>query len=154
MTSDAIPMKERYEITLKKVVVALAFIAAGFLLGRVRLFSMLSPFGPAFVAACFLERRQETLLAAAGVVLGSVLLPDLTLYIVTVVLALCAALLIGYRRMKRWVVLAASVLAYIIAAAIFRTQDVYTVMMAVPGVPCHDGDDLCFPYAAADHDNA
>ena len=131
MTSDAIHLKNRYEITLKKIGIAAAFMAAGFLLGRIRILSALSPFGPAFIAACFLSKRPEMLLSAAGVVLGAMLLPDSALFIMAVVLVQCAALIAGYKRRRRWVAIAATVLAYGVGAAIFRMSDINTAMTAV-----------------------
>ena len=76
----------RHDAVLKKIVTAILFMVFGFLMGRIRLIGGISPFGPAFVAACFFSRRQEVLLAAAGVCLGALLVPDDTLYIVTIVL--------------------------------------------------------------------
>ena len=93
--------------------------------------SALSPFGPAFIAACFLSKRPEMLLSAAGVVLGALLLPDSALYITVVVLAQCAALIAGHKQRRRWVAIAATVSAYGVGATIFRTPDIDTAMSAV-----------------------
>jgi hypothetical protein len=41
----------------KKLILIASFLAAGFLLGRIQLLLAISPFGPAFVAACFLATR-------------------------------------------------------------------------------------------------
>ena len=131
MTTDAIHFKDRYNISLKRIAIAAAFMAMGFLLGRVRIMAALSPFGTAFIAACFLSKRPEILFSAAGVILGALLLPDTTLYISTVVLVLCAVLLIGHKRRRRWVALVATTLAYATGIAIFKTQEMATAMTAV-----------------------
>ena len=124
-------LMDKYGITLKKIGIAAAFMAVGFLLGRIRIMSSLSPFGPAFIAACFLSKRPEMMLSAAGVVLGAMLLPESTLYIVVIVLAQCAALVAGYKRRRRWVAIAATVFAYGAGTVVFRTQSIDTVMAAV-----------------------
>ncbi|MDD5016950.1 MAG: stage II sporulation protein E [Eubacteriales bacterium] len=132
MSMGATQVHGRYEVLVKKILGGVLFIAAGFLLARIQLLSSISPFGTAFVAACFLAKRQEALLAAAGVCLGSLLVPESTLYIVTVTLILCTELLLmGARKMKRWVALLSAVCAYAAGAVIFKTQDIYTLMMAV-----------------------
>lgn len=129
MTTDAADMAAISESTARKILDVIIFTAAGFLLGRVELLSAMSPFGPAFVAACFLLRRKETLFAAAGVCLGALLITD-TLHIVTVTLLICGVLFI-LGRIKRWMVLMSAACAYSVSSAVFKTQDVETFMTAV-----------------------
>jgi stage II sporulation protein E len=129
MTTDAVEIKAMSEPTARKILEVIIFTAAGFLLGRVQLLSAISPFGPAFVSACFLMRRKETLFAAAGVCLGALLVPD-TLYIVTVTLLICGVLFI-LGRIKRWMVVMSAACAYSVSAAVFKTQDVEVFMTAV-----------------------
>lgn len=117
---------------LRRAGIAAAIMLAGFLLGRITLMGTMSPFGPAYVAACFLARRPESLLAAAGVCLGALLVPDATLYIVTVTVIISAALIaLRAAGRRRWAALLITACAFLISAAIFRTQDVQTFMMAV-----------------------
>ncbi|MEL7604400.1 MAG: hypothetical protein AAGU77_14675, partial [Bacillota bacterium] len=71
MSVAAAPPRCRIANLPKKLILIASFLAAGFLLGRISLLSSVCPFGPAFVAACFLARRPESLPAAAGVVLGA-----------------------------------------------------------------------------------
>ena len=115
----------------KKIILIFSFLAVGFLLGRIQLLFAISPFGPAFVAACFLARRPESLSAAAGVCLGALMVPEETLYIVTVTLIICAVLLIVRKRTRRWMALMAASCAYAAAAAVFRTQNLTAFMTAV-----------------------
>ena len=132
MSVGAIQTRNHYDVYVKKIFIGIIFMTAGFLLGRIELLGAISPFGPAFIAACFLTRRQETLFAAAGVCLGALLVTQNTLYIVTVTVIICAELmLIGAKKMKRWVVLVAAVCAYASGAVVFKTYDLYTFMMAV-----------------------
>ncbi len=128
MTTDAIEASKSSAVG-KKIITIAAFTAAGFLLARVQLLSAICPFGPAFVSACFLTRRQEALFAAAGVSLGALLVPD-TLYIVTVTLLASGTFLI-LGRIKRWMVIISTACAYSIAAAVFKTTDLYTFMMSM-----------------------
>lgn len=122
----------RHEAILKKIVIAFLFMVVGFLMGRIRLIGGISPFGPAFVAACFSSRRQEVLLAAAGVCIGALLVPDDTLYIVAVVLVICSVLLtVGQARMRRWAAVLTTAGAFAIGAAIFKTADLEVFMKAV-----------------------
>ncbi len=122
----------RHEAALRKIVIAFLFMVIGFLMGRIRLIGGISPFGPAFVAACFFSRRQEVLLAAAGVCLGALLVPDDTLYIVAMVLVICSVLLtVGQARMRRWASVLTTVGAFVIGAVIFKTADLEVFMKAV-----------------------
>lgn len=131
MSIGTISVHKPRQWVMKKIISAALFMAVGFLLARVALISSLSPFGPAFIAACFLARRQETLLAAAGVCLGALLNPENTLYIVTISILICTALLFIKNVLKRWTVLLTTACAYAVAAAVFKTNDVYTFMTAV-----------------------
>lgn len=132
MTTATMHIGDRGEMIVKKILSAVLFMTIGFLLARIQLLMMICPFGPAFIAACVLAKRQEALLATAGVCLGSLLVPDNTLYIVSITLMLSVTFLfIGYRNAKRWMVLMSTACAYAVGAAIFKTQDVYTFMMAV-----------------------
>ncbi len=106
----------------KRLIFIVSFFAAGFLLGRIQLVLSISPFGPAFVAACFLAKRPESLPAAAGVMLGALLNPSGALYVVTVTLVVCVVLLIVRKRVRRWMALMGIASAYAIGAAIFRTE--------------------------------
>jgi len=115
----------------KRLILIVSFLAVGFLLGRIQLLSSICPFGPAFVAACFLARRPESLPAAAGVALGSLLVPEQTIYIVLVTLMICAALLFVRKRIRRWMALIATACAYSVAAALMRTADLAQFMTAV-----------------------
>ncbi len=132
MTTRALPSFSRYEMILKRILSAAVFMAAGFLLARIQLIGALCPFGPAFIAACFLSKRIETLIAAAGVCLGSLLVPENTLHILFLTVLLCAVLLfIKQGSIRRWMVLITTAAAYALGAAIFRSQDINTFMMAV-----------------------
>lgn len=132
MTTQALQTYNRYEIILKKIISAAFFMAIGFLLARIELLGVLCPFGPAFIAACFLAKRQEALLAGAGVCLGSLLVPENTIYIVCISVLICTAmLLIGVNNIRRWMALLLTACAYSIGAAIFKTQNITTFMMAV-----------------------
>lgn len=126
------PFLSRHEVVLKKIVIAFLFMVFGFLMGRIRLIGGISPFGPAFVAACFFSRRQEVLLAAAGVCIGALLVPDDTLYIVAIVLVICSVLLtVGQARMRRWAAVLTTAGAYALGAAIFKTADLEVFMKSV-----------------------
>ena len=115
----------------RKLILIFSFLAMGFLLGRIQLLLAISPFGPAFVAACFLARRPESLSAAAGVCLGALLIPEQTLYIITVTLIICAVLLIVRKRTRRWMALLAASCAYAVAATVFRTQSLTSFMTSI-----------------------
>ncbi len=115
----------------KRLILIASFLAAGFLLGRIQLLDSICPFGPAFVAACFLARRPESLPAAAGVALGSLLIPEQTVYVVLIILMICSALLFVRKRIRRWMALIATACAYSVAAALMRTQDIAQFMTAV-----------------------
>ncbi len=115
----------------KKIIWVVSFLILGFLLGRIQLVLAISPFGPAFVAACFLARRPESLSAAAGVCLGALLIPEETIYIITVTLIICAVLLIVRKRTRRWMALMAASCAYAAAAAVFKTQSLSVFMSAI-----------------------
>ncbi len=114
----------------KKLILMASFLAMGFLLGRIQLLSCVCPFGPAFIAACFLSKRPETLFAAAGVALGSLFVAE-PLYVVTVSLIVCAVLLVVRRQVRRWMALMALLSAYAAATAIFRTQSLTVFTTAV-----------------------
>lgn len=129
MTTDVVPADKSFEGIAKKILSIAAFMAAGFLLARVQLLSMICPFGPAFVSACFLSKRNEALFAATGVCLGSLLVPE-TLYIVTVTLLISGTFLI-LGKIRRWMIVISTACAYSIAAVVFKTQDLYTFMMAI-----------------------
>lgn len=129
MTTDAVDISAVSEPVARKILDVILFTLAGFLLSRVQLLSAISPFGPAFVAACFLMRRKETLFAAAGVCVGALLVAD-TLYVVTVTLLICGVLFI-LGRIKRWMVVMSTACAYSVSAAVFKTQDVRMFMTAV-----------------------
>lgn len=128
MTTDVIEAGKSFAVG-KRIISIAVFIAAGFLLARVQLLSAIYPFGPALVSACFLSKRREALSASAGVCLGALLVPD-TLYIATVTLLLSGTFLI-LGRIKRWMVIISTACAYSIAAAVFKTEDLYTFMTAI-----------------------
>ncbi len=122
----------RHDTLIKKAVTAAALLAFGFLMGRIRLIGGISPFGPALVAACFLTRRDQALFSATGALLGALLVPEDALYIVSVLLGICAALLIvGQAHMRRWVAVLVTSCAYAVAAAVFKTAELATYMKAV-----------------------
>ncbi len=122
----------RHDTLIKKAVTAAALLAFGFLMGRIRLIGGISPFGPALVAACFLTRRDQALFSATGALLGALLVPEDALYIVSVLLGICAALLIvGQAHMRRWVAVLVTSGAYAVAAAVFKTAELATYMKAV-----------------------
>ncbi len=122
----------RHDTLIKKAVTAAALLAFGFLMGRIRLIGGISPFGPALVAACFLTRRDQALFSATGALLGALLVPGDALYIVSVLLGICAALLIvGQAHMRRWVAVLVTSGAYAVAAAVFKTAELATYMKAV-----------------------
>lgn len=143
MSSEAIPAKEHpfallrsfqlcHMDVIRKTAYVLLFMLAGFALARTQLILQMSPFGPAFVAACFFSRRSESLFAAAAVCLGALLVPQNTLFVVTVTLLLCAALIaVGQNRQKRWVVLMSMACAYIVGAAVFKTASLATYLPAL-----------------------
>ncbi len=143
MSSEAIPAKEhpfallrRFQLchmdVFRKTAYVLLFMLAGFALARTQLILQMSPFGPAFVAACFFSRRSESLFAAAAVCIGALLVPQNTLFVVTVTLLLCAALIaVGQNRQKRWVVLMSMACAYIVGAAVFKTASLATYLPAL-----------------------
>lgn len=122
----------RHSAALKKTAYVFLFMLAGFALARAELMLHMSPFGPAFVAACFFTRRFESLFAAAGVCLGALLAPQNTLHIVMVTLLICGALVaLGQIRLKRWVVLMAVSCAYAVSAAVFKTASLEAYLPAV-----------------------
>ncbi len=122
----------RHDTIIKKAVTAAALLAFGFLMGRIRLIGGISPFGPALVAACFLTRRNQSLFCATGAILGALLVQGDALYIVSVVLGICAALLIvGQAHMRRWVAVLVTSCAYVVAAAVFKTAELAVYMRAV-----------------------
>ena len=122
----------RHDTLLKRVLIAASLLICGFVVGRIRLIGGISPFGPALLAACFLTRREQALFCASGVILGALLIPDDALYIISVVLGICAAmLLVGQAYMRRWVAVLTTAGAYAIAAAIFKTAELQTYMKAV-----------------------
>ncbi len=122
----------RHETMLKRITVAGLFMIFGFLLGRIRLIGGISPFGPAFIAACFFARRQDALFAAAGSILGALLVTGDTLYIVTTSLLICSVLLaLGHENMQRWVSVLTTASAYAISAVIFKTADLEIFLKAV-----------------------
>ena len=128
---DAVSPRCRIANLPKRLILIASFLVVGFLLGRIQLLSSICPFGPAFVAACFLARRPESLPAAAGVTLGALLIPSQTIYIVIVTLLICIALLFVRKRIRRWMVLMATACAYAVAAAVLRTHDLAQFMTAV-----------------------
>ena len=131
MTIDTLPAKKNYTVLTRKILIAAAFMAAGFLLSRVELIHSLAPFGPAFIAACFLSRRQETLLGVAGVILGALLLAE-PVFVIMVSMIICASMLVINRSYKkRWMTLLVAAAAYIIASAVFRTNDIVTFMYSL-----------------------
>ncbi len=129
MSVGTVSLHSRYANLPKKIIQIICFMAAGFLLGRIQLLLGISPFGAAFVAACFLARRTESLPAAAGVALSTLLTPESALFTLTVTLIICAALMAVRKRVRRWMALMATACAYAVAAAIFRTESL-TVFMA------------------------
>lgn len=130
MSVSTAPAMSRPSSLPKRLIFMASFLAAGFLIGRVQLLSSMCPFGPAFIAACFLSRRPETLAAAAGVALSALFQPE-ALYIVTVTLIICAVLLVVRKQIRRWMALMAAACAYAVAAAIFRTLSLTIFMTAV-----------------------
>ena len=66
MTTEVMRVRSRGVGVIKRLIEITLFIAAGALLSRIQLLDMLYPFGPAFVAACFLKKRDMPLFAAAG----------------------------------------------------------------------------------------
>ncbi|MGI5849783.1 MAG: stage II sporulation protein E [Christensenellales bacterium] len=131
MSTDAVQIRNRYEVIIRKILVIVLFIGTGFLLARIQLIARICPFGPAFVAACFIAKRHEALFVAAGVCLGALLVPD-TLYVVSITLMICAGLLLMIQKSyKIWLVLLCATCAYMVGAIIFKMQDLYTFMIAV-----------------------
>jgi stage II sporulation protein E len=129
LTTDVVQIRSRSEGVLKKVLGILLFIAAGVLLARIQLLSALCPFGPAFVSACFLARRDISLFAAAGVITGALLAPQ-TLCIVTVTLLICAAMLFLGNPVK-WMVMMSTACAYLVATIIFKTDSLSSFMAGI-----------------------
>lgn len=122
----------RHETLIKRAVLAASLLIFGFLMGRIRLIGGISPFGPALVAACFITRRDQALFCATGAILGALLVEGDALYIVSVVLGICAALLLtGQARMRRWVAVLVTSSAYAVAAAVFKTAGLQAYMTAV-----------------------
>ncbi len=122
----------RHEALFKRVLMAAAFLVCGFLMGRIQLIGSISPFGPAFAAACFVCRREEALFAAAGVIVGALLVTDGTVFIVSVTLGICGVLLIvGQARMRRWTAMLTAAGSYMVCAAVFKSSDIETLMKAV-----------------------
>lgn len=131
MTTDTIPAKKNYSKLLKKILIAAGFLAVGFALSRIELIRGLAPFGPAFIAACFLAKRQETLLGAAGVILGALLHTE-PLFIIAVSLLVCSGILvINKSSKKRWITMTITAASYLIAAAILRTENVLEFMTSM-----------------------
>lgn len=127
---DARPDTVQHTEMLKKVLFLLIYVAVAFLLARIRLISAVSPFGPAFVAACYVRSRYEVLGATAGVAMGAMLVAGDTLYILTVALLTCGALMaVGTSR--RWVAVMATASAYAVGAMVFKTQNIQMLMTAV-----------------------
>ncbi len=123
---------KRHDAILKKALLAASMLIFGFLMGRIRLIGGISPFGPALVAACFFARRDQALFCASGTVLGTLLVAGDTLYIDSVVLGICAALLlVGQAHMRRWVAVLSTAGAYAVAAAVFKTAELAVYMKAV-----------------------
>ncbi len=123
---------KRHDTLIKKAVIAVSLLAFGFLMGRIRLIGGISPFGPALVAACFLARREQALFCASGAILGALLVEGDALYIVSVVLGICAALLlVGQARVRRWVAVLVTASSYAVAAAVFKTAELQTYVTAV-----------------------
>jgi stage II sporulation protein E len=115
---------------LKKILFLLIYMGVGFLLGRIRLLSEISPFGPALIAACYMRGRPEMLAAAAGTCLGALLIPHDSLYIICVALLVCGALLaVGPGR--RWVAVMVTACAYAVSALVFKTADFNVFMTTV-----------------------
>lgn len=122
----------RHTAALKKTAFVFLFMLAGFALARIELTLNMAPFGPAFVAACFFSRRTESLFSAAGVCLGALLVPQSTLYLVTVTLIVSISLIcVGQMRLKRWITLMATACAFAVSAAVFKTASLNVYMSAV-----------------------
>ncbi|MFA5676546.1 MAG: stage II sporulation protein E [Christensenellales bacterium] len=122
----------RHAVVIKKTAFIFLFMIAGFALARIELTLGMAPFGPAFVAACFFSRRTESLFSAAGVCLGALLVPQSTLYIVTVTLIIATTLIcIGQLRLKRWITLLTTASAFAVSAAVFKTAGLNVYMPAV-----------------------
>ncbi len=115
---------------LKRIAFLLIYVAVAFLLARVRLLAAVSPFGPAFIAACYVRSRYEVLAATAGVAVGALLVADDTLYILTVALLTCGAML-AVGRSIRWVAVMATACAYAVGAMVFKTENLQMLMTAV-----------------------
>jgi len=121
-------------VVWKRIAAAASFAAAGFVLGQICLIKMMCPFGPAFIAACFLAHRQERFLAAAGVLLGALLAGDQTLAVVTATASVTAALIAMRKHVdKRWAVMLAVAGACLLSALVFHTQSAAAFMTALLG---------------------
>lgn len=129
-TRDVRPMPSHQTELLKRILFLLIYMALAFLLARIRLLTAISPFGPAFVAACYVRSRYEVLAATAGVVLGALLVADDTLYVLTVALLTCGAIM-AVGRGLRWVAVMATACAYAVGAMVFKTTSLQTMMTAV-----------------------
>lgn len=129
MSTDVIQIRSRGESVLFKVLEILLFTAAGVLLARIQLLSTLCPFGPAFVAACFISKPDKSLFAAAGVITGALLVQS-TMSIVTVTLLICAAMLF-LGKPVRWMAMLATACAYLVSTIIFKTDGINNFMMGI-----------------------
>ncbi len=127
---EAKPVPSHQIELLKKILFLLVYVAVACLLARIQLLAAVSPFGPAFIAACYVRSRYEVLAATAGVALGALLVPGDTLYILCVSLLTCGALLVVGRSL-RWVAVMATACAYAVGAMVFKTADIQTLMTAV-----------------------
>lgn len=127
---DMKPVASHQTELLKKILFLLLYMAAAFLLARIRLLDAISPLGPAFIAACYVRSRYEVLAATAGVCLGALLVPGDTLYIVSVSLMVCGALL-AVGQSRRWMAMMVTACAYAVGAIVFKTEDLQIFMTTV-----------------------
>ncbi len=114
----------------RKVLFLLIYAGIGILLGRIRLLGVISPFGPALVAACHTRGRPEVLAAAAGVCLGALLIGHDALFVICVALLICGALLVVGPG-QRWMAMMFTACAYSVSALVFKTADLAVFMTAV-----------------------
>ena len=129
MTTEVMRVRSRGMGVIKRLLEITIFIAAGALLSRIRLLDMLYPFGPAFVAACFLKKRDMPLFAAVGAAAGALLVPE-TVYILTVTLLICAAMFFIGKGI-RWMAMLAAAASYMAAAIVFRTDSLESFTLSV-----------------------
>lgn len=127
---DAKPAPSYHTEMLRRIAFLIIYVAVAFLLARIRLLTAVSPFGPAFIAACYVRSRYEVLAATAGVCMGALLVPGDTLYILTVALLTCGALM-AVGKSLRWVAVMATASAYAVGAMVFKTENLQMLMTAV-----------------------